>query len=98
MHVCTALLPCILLSLAGGRALATVSLLLLLASLLLLLRPVPPLLLLPLLLLLQWSLLLLQWSLLLLQWSLLLLLELGVPGVALNRTNLVHVVMRLLLP
>ena len=52
VHVSVALLPCILLGLASGGALATVRLLLLLlATLLLLQRPIPPLLLLSLLLL-----------------------------------------------
>jgi len=53
VHISTVLLPCILLRLAGSRALATVCLLLLLlASLLLLQQPIPPLRLLSLLLLL----------------------------------------------
>jgi len=84
VHVGMVLLPCILLRLASGGALATVLLLLLLATLLLLWWPVPSLLLL--------SLLLLLW------WSLLLLLELGVPRVALNGADFVHMVAQLLLP
>jgi len=85
VHVCTALLPCVLFRLASGGALATVGLLLLLlASLLLLRQPISPLLLLPLLLLLRWS--------------LLLLLELGVPRVAFNRADFVRMITQLLLP
>jgi len=64
VHISAAQLPCILLGLASGGALATVGLfLLLLATLLLLQRPVPS-----------------------------LLLELGVPRVVLDGTNLVHMV------
>ena len=85
VHVGTMLLPCILLGLASGGALATVGLLFLLATLLLLLQPVPPLLLLSLLLLLQWLLLLL-------------LLELRVPRVVLNGIDFVHMVTLLFLP
>ena len=78
----TALLPCVLLSLASGRVLAMIGLFLLLASLLLLLlllQPIPP--------------LLLLWLL----WSLLLLLEMEIPRIALNCTNIVLMVMQLLL-